>query len=128
MNLTTKSEYGLRALSYLREKYNEGPTNITEISDKLNISKLYIEQLFRKLKISGIVVSYRGKDGGYMLAKNPKEIIIGDVIRALEGNIRLTYKCSIDNCDIKECASREVFSKIDSAVSNVIDQITLDQI
>lgn len=128
MNLTTKSEYGLRALSYLRDKYNDGPININEISANLDISKLYIEQLFRKLKHAGIVESFRGKDGGYRLAKDPKTIIVGDVIRVLEGNINLTYKCAVDDCKVDDCASREVFSKIDSAVSNVIDRITLDQI
>lgn len=128
MNLTTKSEYGLRALSYLRDRYNEGPIRITEISENLDISKMYIEQLFRKLKSAGIVESFRGKDGGYQLAKAPNQIIVGSVIRILEGHINLTYKCDKDGCEVNDCASREVFSKIDSAVSNVIDQITLDQI
>lgn len=128
MNLTTKSEYGLRALSYLRDRYNDGPINITEISEKLDLSKLYIEQLFRKLKKANIVKSFRGKDGGYTLAKPADEIIVGDIIRVLEGNINLTYKCEKIDCDKEECASRAVFSKIDNAVSRVIDNITLDQI
>lgn len=128
MNLTTKSEYGLRALSYLRDRYNEGPINISEISANLDISKTYIEQLFSKLKKGGIVESYRGKDGGYILSKKPSEIIVGDVIRALEGNIYLTNKCDVENCQIENCASRHVFSEIDTAVSNVIDKISLDQI
>lgn len=128
MNLTTKTEYGLRALSYLRDKYNEGPININEISSKLDLSKTYIEQIFRKLKKAGIVESFRGKDGGYKLSKHPSEINIGSVIRILEGNIELTNKCEKIDCELEDCASRQVFSKIDYAVSNVIDQITLDQI
>lgn len=128
MNLTTKSEYGLRIASYLRDRYNEGPINITEISENLNVSKLYIEQLLRKLKKAGVVESFRGKDGGYMLAQAPEEIVIGDIIRVLEGHINLTYKCDSDKCDVDGCASRGVFNKIDNAVSNVIDKITLDQL
>lgn len=128
MNLTTKTEYGLRALSYLRDKLNEGPVNINEISANLDLSKTYIEQIFRLLKKSNIIESTRGKDGGYQLAKNPSEIIIGDVIRVLEGNIQLSHKCNNENCNVEGCASREVFSKIDNAVSNVIDTITLEQI
>lgn len=128
MNLTTKSEYGLRALSYLRDKYNDGPININQISTELNLSKTYIEQIFRKLKKANIIESYRGKDGGYHLTKKPSEINIGKVIRILEGNISLSNKCDESNCDVEDCASRHVFSKIDSAVSNVIDTITLDQI
>lgn len=128
MNLTTKSEYGLRIASYLRDKYNQGPISISEISDKLGISKLYIEQLLRKLKKAGIVKSFRGKDGGYTLAKEPSNIIVGDLIRVLEGNINLTYKCQIENCQVENCVSKGVFSQIDTAVSNVIDKITLDQI
>lgn len=128
MNLTTKSEYGLRALSYLKDKYHIGPTNITEISSNLNLSKTYIEQIFRKLKNANIIESYRGKDGGYKLKRDPSEIIVGDIIRILEGEIKLTHKCDVKNCEVEDCASREVFSKIDKAVSNVIDKITLDQL
>lgn len=128
MNLTTKSEYGLRALQYLRDNKNSGPININEIANSLSLSKSYIEQIFRLLKNADIITSTRGKDGGYELAKSPKEIVLGDVIRVLEGNIKLTYKCDIENCKVEDCVSRKVFSKIDNAVSNVIDQITLDQI
>lgn len=128
MNLTTKTEYGLRALSYLRDKYNNGPINISEISSELNLSKTYIEQIFRKLKKANIIESYRGKDGGYQLSKSPSEINVGQVIRILEGDIALSNKCLEENCEVKDCASRHVFSKIDNAVSNVIDKITLDQI
>ncbi|MFM1581982.1 Rrf2 family transcriptional regulator [Helcococcus bovis] len=128
MNLTTKSEYGLRALSYLRDKYDQGPINISEISIELKLSKTYIEQIFRKLKKANIIESYRGKEGGYKLKNNPSEINVGHVIRILEGNIELSHKCNDEKCSIEGCASRQVFSKIDNAVSNVIDHITLDQI
>lgn len=128
MKLTTKTEYGLRALQYLRDNYNDGPININEIATNLSLSKTYIEQIFRKLKKGNIIESKRGKEGGYQLSKNPKEIIVGDIIRILEGNIKLTHKCSVENCHVEECASRDVFTRIDSAVSNVIDTITLDQI
>lgn len=128
MNLTTKTEYGLRALQYLRDKYDNGPININEISTNLNLSKTYIEQIFRKLKKANIIESTRGKDGGYQLTKDPSKIIVGDIIRILEGNIKLTHKCNVENCKVEECASRDVFTRIDSAVSKVIDTITLDQI
>ena len=128
MNLTTKTEYGLRALQYLRDKYDNGPININEISTNLNLSKTYIEQIFRKLKKANIIESTRGKDGGYQLTKDPSKIIVGDIIRILEGNIKLTHKCNVEDCKVEECASRDVFTRIDSAVSKVIDTITLDQI
>lgn len=128
MNLTTKTEYGLRALQYLRDKYDDGPININEISTNLNLSKTYIEQIFRKLKKANIIESTRGKNGGYQLKEDPSKIIVGDVIRILEGNIELSHKCKVENCQVEECASRDVFNRIDSAVSNVIDTITLEQI
>lgn len=128
MNLTTKTEYGLRALQYLRDKSDEGPVNISEISNSLNLSKTYIEQIFRKLKNAGILKSTRGKDGGYQLAYSPDKIVLGYVIRILEGNINLVYKCEVENCVVENCPSRDVFEKIDFAVANVIDKMTLDQL
>lgn len=128
MNLTTKSEYELRALAYLRDKYDKGPVNISEISTQLNLSKTYIEQIFRKLKKANIIESYRGKEGGYKLKSDPSKINVGHVIRILEGNIELSHRCNDEKCLLQGCASRQVFSKIDNAVSNVIDHLTLDQI
>lgn len=129
MKLTTRSRYGLRAVYYLKQHYEEGPISLPRLVDNLNLSQNYLEQLFIRLKKSHIVISKRGKFGGYILAKNPKEISVGEVIRALEGSIDYSSDCNDHTeCDIIDCVTRHVFIKVDRAVNEVIDNMTLDDI
>lgn len=129
MKLTTRSKYGLRAVYYLKQHYDKGPVSLPSLVTDLKLSQNYLEQLFIKLKKSNIVISKRGKYGGYILAKKPEHITIGQVIRALEGTIDYSSECNDhENCDMIDCITRHVFIKIDIAVNNVIDNMTLDEL
>ena len=129
MKLTTRSRYGLRAVYYLKQHYKEGPISLPSLVKDLNLSQNYLEQLFIRLKKSNIVKSKRGKYGGYILAREPKEISVGEVIRSLEGSIDYLSDCNDhENCDMIDCITRHVFIKIDFAVNKVIDNMTLDDI
>lgn len=129
MKITTRSEYGLRAMYYLKQNYEDNPIPIAKMVEELCLSQNYLEQLFRSLKKDNLVISYRGKDGGYRLAKDPKDITIGSIIRSLEGDIELASKCNISHsCISIDCITRNIFYKIDSAVSDVIDNLTLQDI
>ena len=87
MQISTKGRYGLRALIDLALYSDEEAVSIQSISNRQNISDSYLEQLMRKLKKAGLVVSERGAQGGYRLAKPADEISVGDVLRALEGSL-----------------------------------------
>ena len=87
MKLSTKGRYGLRALIDMAQYSENEPVSITSISDRQDISERYLEQLMAMLKKSGLVKSVRGAGGGYVLAKKMNEISVGDVLRALEGNL-----------------------------------------
>lgn len=82
MKLSTKGRYGLRAMIDLALYSDEEAVSIQSISARQNISDNYLEQLVRKLKKEGLVVSVRGAQGGYRLAKPADEISVGDVLRA----------------------------------------------
>ena len=87
MKLSTKGRYGLRALIDLA-LYSENETvSIQSIARRQNISDSYLEQLMRKLRSAGLIVSVRGAQGGYKLARPANEISVGDVLRALEGSL-----------------------------------------
>lgn len=129
MKLTTRSRYGLRAVYYLKQHYKQGPVSLPSLVKDLKLSQNYLEQLFILLKKSSIVVSKRGKYGGYILAKDPADISVGEVIRALEGDIDYSSDCSEhENCDMIDCITRHVFIKIDAAVNKVIDNMSLEDI
>ena len=87
MKLSTKGRYGLRALVDLAVNSREEAVCIQSIADRQNISESYLEQLMRLLRKAGLVQSVRGAGGGYRLAKPAESISVGDILRALEGDL-----------------------------------------
>jgi Rrf2 family protein len=85
--ITTKGVYGISALYELMGGYGMGPMQIKNISRTTGVPFNYLEQLLNQLRKAGIVESIRGAKGGYMLARRPEEIIIYDVLVALEGEM-----------------------------------------
>ncbi|WP_326909479.1 RrF2 family transcriptional regulator [Sedimentibacter sp. MB31-C6] len=126
MILSTKGRYGLKAVFELSLNYGSGPISLKKVSEKYEISENYLEQLFAKLKKKGYIETVRGPQGGYMLAKNPKEITVGMILRTLEGDITTSDCLGKDICSRESiCATRIIFEKIENSINDVIDNITL---
>lgn len=87
MRISTRGEYGIRAMLDLALRYGEGPVPLRAVAQRQNISEHYLEQLMSALRKAELVVSVRGAQGGYQLAAPPQEIRVGDVLRALEGRL-----------------------------------------
>ena len=85
--ISSKGMYGLAAMYQLMQCEKGVPVQIKEIAEKANIPKNYLEQILVILKRDGLVKSTRGASGGYMLQKNPEEILIYDIIDSLEGGL-----------------------------------------
>jgi Rrf2 family protein len=129
MRLSTKGRYGLKAMFELALHYGEGPIPLNNIAESQNISEHYLEQLIAILRRNGLVKSVRGAQGGYMLAKPPENITVGQVIRTLEGEIA-PAECVIDgetvNCERESsCVTKTVWLRMKESINNVIDSITL---
>ncbi len=132
LKLSTKGRYGLRALIDLAQYSGETPVSITSISDRQNISERYLEQLMGMLKRSGLVKSIRGAGGGYILAKEAAEISVGDILRALEGNLE-PVNCSglhpEEGCEAADnCVTKYVWQKINDSINQTVDEIRLDHL
>lgn len=85
MKISAKGRYGLAAMTYLARNYEAGtPITIISISEKLGISKIYLEQVFSLLKRARLVNSIKGSQGGYQLAHAPREITAYDVLASIE--------------------------------------------
>ena len=127
MKLSTKGRYGLMAMYRLMESYGDGPQSINNIAMKENLSESYLEQLFSLLKKAKLIKSTRGVNGGYSLAKDPKEIKIGEIIEALEGNMELSC-CQKDVVCPKseECPTRDILDVVQFKIENVLDSMTLE--
>ena len=94
MNFTTKSHYAVNALADLEYlSAYDSPVSLKDISARQGINLTYLEQLFRKLRIAGIVKSVRGRKGGYVYARSPKNISIKKIMEAVEENLDST-NCS----------------------------------
>lgn len=128
MKLSTKGRYGLMAMYNLKENMGKGPISLKDIAKDENLSESYLEQLFSLLKKHGLVESIRGAGGGYILAREPKDIPIGEIINALEGDISLSCCDSGKNanCDkLEGCATRDILYKLQNQIEDVMDQMTL---
>ena len=132
MKLSTKGRYGLKAIMDIAEYSADEAVCIKHISERQNISERYLEQLMRKLRKAGLVKSVRGANGGYMLAKEPSEISVGDIIRATEGDLKAVH-CGGDdpdntcgNADL--CAARYVWDRINNAIEAAVDTVYLSEL
>jgi len=128
MKISTKGRYAVTALFDLAKNYESGrPVSASEISERQGISFDYLEQLFSRLRRSGLIKSVRGPKGGYVLAKSPSKIKIGDIVRVSEGPIALV-DCLIskDQC-VKSgcCATKGVWKLLTDKVTEVLDSLTL---
>ena len=85
MKLSRKGVYALRVLPHLAKSFGNAPISVTQLCEKEKVPPKYLEQILSTLRKSGLLVSERGKDGGYALRKPPEEITLGDIIRAVDG-------------------------------------------
>ena len=128
MKISTKGRYALRLMLDLAQHNTGEMIRIKEISERQNISEKYLEQIITSLKRAGYVKSLRGAQGGYRLAKEPKEYTVGMILRLTEGNMA-PVSCLEDEsneCERAEnCTSLRLRKMLDEAVKGVIDHVTL---
>lgn len=129
MRLSTRGRYGLRAMLDMAIDQSDGPITLNSISERQGVSIGYLEQLMVPLKKEGLIRSVRGAQGGYLLARDPEDITVGDIIRALEGPIAPVACVSEDypeECDRAEgCVTRLVWAKVRDSIVDVFDSLTL---
>jgi len=123
MKISTKGRYGLTIMIELAKKYGDGPVPLKTIAQANDLSEHYLEQIVSPLRNAGLVKSIRGAYGGYILAREPKEITSGDVIRVLEGPIQL-----VEGIEDEEPAKRELWIRIRNAIKDVLDHTTLEDL
>jgi len=132
LRLSTRGHYGLKAMLDLAQHFSAEPISLKSIAERQNLSGHYLEQLIAMLRKAGLVKSVRGAQGGYILARKPAEITVGDVIRALEGPIAPVYCVSEKdpgNCDEADhCITRTVWARVRDGIAAVYDSITLADI
>jgi Rrf2 family protein len=130
VKLSTRSRYGTRLLIDIASNSNGSPVPVSEISRRIGVSVKYLEQLIRPLKKANYLESVRGPKGGHMLAKQPSDITLGEVVRLLEGGISLT-ECidSPEVCNFSDnCNVRKVWEKATESMLGILDTITVEDL
>ena len=132
MKLSTKGRYGLRALIDLAQHGGEGPVSITSIAERQEISERYRGAADVKIKKAGIIQSIRGAQGGYVLAKELEEVSVGEVLRALEGDLN-PVECSgfllEGGCQAADnCVTKYVWQRINDSITQAVDTLMLGQL
>jgi Rrf2 family protein len=133
--LSKRTLYCLRALYALARKEGQGPVLITQLASEEGIPKRFLEQILLALKSGGVVMSKKGKGGGYALAQPPGNITLASVIRIMEGPLAPlpcaseTQYRACDECgDAETCGTRLVMREVRDAIAEILEQTTLDTV
>jgi Rrf2 family protein len=130
--LSQKTRYTIRALMHLADKYQQGLVPLTDIAEAQNIPAKFLTVILSEMSRAGLVVSQRGRDGGYELALPPVDISYGDIIRISRGSLALVpcasrfahEKCK--NClEESDCRMRALMLKVRDETAAVLDRISL---
>ncbi|MGH2466338.1 MAG: RrF2 family transcriptional regulator [Candidatus Limnocylindrales bacterium] len=134
VHFSTRGEYGVRLMVELARHHGAGPVSLAEIAQHEELPRPYLEQLVVSLRGAGLVLSTRGAHGGYALAREPDQIRMGEVIRALEGPLAPMVCASEDPTHAALCG-RSVFCtvnllwvKVRAAVAEALDSVLLSDL
>ena len=135
MMFSTKAEYGVRVMVELARRAREAPIPLAEIAAADGLPLAYLEHLVARLRKAGLVDSRRGSRGGYMLARDPREISMAEVVQALEGSIAPiecisqapdgSIVCSRESRPDQACPTKLLWTRVRSSIVNTLRETTL---
>ena len=131
MRISTKGRYALRLMLDLATNCCGDPIRLKDVAKRQQISEKYLEQIISVLNKAGFVRSIRGPQGGYVLTRRPEEYTVGMILRLTEGSMA-PVDCvdeELGHCPkMTECATSVVWKRLNDAISDVIDNITLQDL
>ena len=123
MRISTKGDYGVRALIELSHRFGQGTTQSAEIAARQHIPEPYLDQLLTTLRKAGFIRSVRGPQGGHALLRAPEEIKLSDVIRSLEGSLSPVSHLHDEGYQCR--AAHEVWHRVENATEKILDDVTI---
>ena len=129
MRLTTKGRFAVTAMIDVAMYGGEGPVTLAAVSARQKISLSYLEQLFGKLRRSGLVESVRGPGGGYNLARPSDQLSVADIIIAVDEPIDATQCGGRENCkDDRRCMTHDLWASLNDHIFNFLSGVSLAQL
>ena len=127
MKVSTKGDYGVRALIELAHHYGSGPLQSAEIAARQEVPEPYLDQLLTNLRRAGFIRSVRGPQGGHALIRDPREVKLSEVIVALEGS--LAPIACVDDPEACTrtggCVQREVWEQVRDATLDILEHVSI---
>ena len=130
MKVSTKGDYGVRALVELAHHYGEGPVQSAEIASKQEIPEPYLDQLLTSLRRAGFIRSVRGPQGGHALIREPRDVKLNEVMVALEGSLAALGCVDDPDACTKTggCVQRDVWERVRDATIEILENVTIDDL
>jgi len=129
MKISIDTDYSLRALQELAYQDKEYPYSIVKIAKARKIPHKYLEKLFRRLRMAGIVVSVKGRKGGYKLSRDPSKISTKDIIKAVDGRTNI-HSCNDRKTEklcefVDQCSFKDFWNSFNTHINDFLDSYTL---
>jgi Rrf2 family protein len=132
--LSRRAKYALRAMIFLADHRGAAPVSVRDIAQDLKIPRAFLEQIFSELKRANLLVATRGKQGGFLLSRLPKDINLAEIIRHIDGPLALApcasqtafRQCS-DCVDLRICQLRPALIAARDATAKILEKTTLAQ-
>ena len=138
MIFSTRSEYGVRVMVELARRGGAEPIALAEIADHEHLPLAYLEHLVARLRRAGLIESRRGAHGGYLLAREPEQITMAEVVAALEGEIAPvecitsdpdgTLRCSLEFDARRVCTTKLLWTRVRGAIVDTLQETTLAEL
>lgn len=129
LRFTKRADYGLMAIHYIAVQDDLGSVSAKRIAEEFAIPPEIMAKILQRLAKQGLIVSQNGPKGGYALSRRPAEITVGEVIRALEGPINIVSCLEDSDCpQMERCSLRRPVHKIQAAISQVLDTMSLAEL
>jgi Rrf2 family protein len=130
MRISTKGRYAARAMVEMAASYGARHVPASEIAEKQGISLKYLESLLARLKSVGLIVSVRGKHGGYSLARHPSEINMWEVLICLEDSLDIVHCTDDPNCcdRLDVCVTRDLWAELKASTERILRRTYLDDL
>jgi Rrf2 family protein len=131
LKLSTKGQYGVRAMFELAKNYEKGPLTIKEIAERQGVSTAYLEQLLNKLRKSKLIRSQKGPGGGYVINRKPEEISVGLILSSLEGPVAIAHCLdpAAKSCKrVEGCVARLLWKSLGEKIEDFLDTINLNDL
>ncbi len=130
LRFTKRADYGLMAIHYIASHGEDGAVSAKRIGEEFRIPQERLAKILQRLAKKKLIASHNGPKGGYVLAQSPAEITVGQVVRALEGPVRIV-SCMADDDDcpqFERCTLRRPVQKIQASISYLLDTMTLAEL